>query len=512
MRARFEWHVFLILLLAVGVRLYQINQPMVDAWAWREADTAMIAENFYRKGFDLLHPRVHWGWADWGQGAPIPPAGEWEKGGYGYIGAEFPLVPALAAALYTIFGIQNWVGRLISVLLLCLSIPYFYALLRKLVSHRSSVVGTLVYAFVPLSVFMGRSFMPDAASLGFTVVALSLFIRWIEDERRRLAFWLSACTLSLAILVKPSAAIVGLPLLYLLWQRFGVRLFSVPRLYGFAMLASGPPIAWYVHMARVSCTHPPYHFFGSGGVGLVPLNSYGQMLERIVLAELTPLVAAVMLVGLVAGRSRGNYGRLFHVWLLAFTTFLVLVGDGNYRHPWYHAACVPIAGALVGLAYERVSPGSTGVWGRRGVALGTVLFLGLSSWLAVRATLPLFHPWGTDLMNLGLALREKAPTDAVPVFVSEGFPVAAYYWGGKSYLAYTPGGDKELITQLEAFRAAGATHYAIPSFSLWQLDNHPEFRDHLGRTAMVLDRGAYGVIYELSRSKRILSEDHSGNH
>jgi hypothetical protein len=35
-----------ILACGVGIRLFEISQPYVDAWSWRQADVAMIAENF----------------------------------------------------------------------------------------------------------------------------------------------------------------------------------------------------------------------------------------------------------------------------------------------------------------------------------------------------------------------------------------------------------------------------------------------------------------------------------
>jgi hypothetical protein len=45
-----------ILACGLGIRLIAISQPFIDAWSWRQADMAMIAENFYRRGFRLLYP------------------------------------------------------------------------------------------------------------------------------------------------------------------------------------------------------------------------------------------------------------------------------------------------------------------------------------------------------------------------------------------------------------------------------------------------------------------------
>jgi hypothetical protein len=46
-----------ILLLNVGLRLYKIDGPVADWHSWRQADTAAVARNFIKFGFDPLHPR-----------------------------------------------------------------------------------------------------------------------------------------------------------------------------------------------------------------------------------------------------------------------------------------------------------------------------------------------------------------------------------------------------------------------------------------------------------------------
>jgi len=80
--------------MGVALRLVEIQQPFVDAWSWRQADVAMIAENFYQHGFNIFYPQINWT-------GPAP----------GYVGTEFPVVAFIAALLYLIFGVQEWIGR-----------------------------------------------------------------------------------------------------------------------------------------------------------------------------------------------------------------------------------------------------------------------------------------------------------------------------------------------------------------------------------------------------------------
>src|SRR5512140_2161364 len=87
--------ILLLLCLGMGVslRLIEITRPFVGDWSWRQTDVAMIAENFYRNGFNIFYPQINW--------AGNSP---------GYVGTEFPLVPFLASLLYPLFGVHEWIG------------------------------------------------------------------------------------------------------------------------------------------------------------------------------------------------------------------------------------------------------------------------------------------------------------------------------------------------------------------------------------------------------------------
>ena len=49
---------FFILVLALGLRFYKINSSLADHHSWRQADTASVARNFIKEGFDFFHPRI----------------------------------------------------------------------------------------------------------------------------------------------------------------------------------------------------------------------------------------------------------------------------------------------------------------------------------------------------------------------------------------------------------------------------------------------------------------------
>src|SRR3954453_23648957 len=88
-----------IVLLAFAMRAQRIRQPLIDAYSWREASTAMMAENFYRHSWNVFLPAVNWV-------GPRP----------GYQGREFQITTYLAALCYTVLGEHDWIGRGIAIL------------------------------------------------------------------------------------------------------------------------------------------------------------------------------------------------------------------------------------------------------------------------------------------------------------------------------------------------------------------------------------------------------------
>src|SRR5881394_4228513 len=92
---------------AVTARLILIDQPYVDRWSWRQSDVAAIARNFEQNGFHFAYPQI-----DWAGNAP------------GYVGTEFPILPFVAAIIYKITGVQEWVGRIQSVLFFAAALPF----------------------------------------------------------------------------------------------------------------------------------------------------------------------------------------------------------------------------------------------------------------------------------------------------------------------------------------------------------------------------------------------------
>jgi len=479
-----------ILALGVSSRLLWISQPMLDHWSWREADVAMIAENFYRHGFHILYPQINWGGA-----AP------------GYVGTEFPLIPAIAALGYRLFGVRDWIGRLVSVLFFAASVPCLYRLVKRYSSPRAALVAVGVYSFAPLGVFASRSFMSDMASLSLSIAGLDLFAAWLVRKRDAWLLVAASLCVSLAILVKLPAAIIGLPLGAMAWEKYGRRLVGKRALWAFAGIALSAPLAWYTHAYLLSRAHFPYHFFGEGGIAVESLDWYLGIIQRTVMSGLTPIVCAAMLVGILwPAPARGWY--LFHWWLGGMLVFIVVAGPGN-RHEWYQLPLVPVAAAYAGLAYEGVRRKVEAFTvTKRPLWYGYVAFWGGLAALSYLAVAPLYGHQRPALWETGQELRRIIPPDALVIVADDGDPRAIYYSQRKGWHLLRngrfegyPEDDQEAIALLEQFRRKGAGYLAFPRDGFWWFDRYQGFKAYLDTHYERVSGTNASVIFDVTSSR-----------
>ena len=476
--------VIILLILAVTARLVLIDQPYVDRWSWRQSDVAAIARNFEQNGFHFAYPQI-----DWAGNAP------------GYVGTEFPILPFVAAICYKFVGVHEWIGRAQAVVFFAASLPFFFLFVREIFGEATAIWATFFYSFAPLNVFAGRSFMPDVPSLSLALIGLYFFLCWIKGERSTLLF-AAAIAISLALLIKLPSAVIGAPLLFLVWQKWRWNFLRQASLWFFAAIVIFPSVAWYWHAHQIAERFYPHHFFGEGGIQIENFSWYRGILFRIVTSSLTTILSILAITGLFV-TPRGRYTCIFHWWLAAMVLFVIVVGYGN-RHAWYQLPLVPVAAAFAGAACAFMQ--SKLVASRIAMASLSVLVASLFAILACLSVRPLYESSAAQLRAAGLELRKSAARNSLIVAADTGDPTIFYYaerhgWHFLEKDAMydgNPRDSQQAIVDLESLRSLGATHLVFTTNTFWWLEYYPEFARHVGLSATLMNATPQFKIYKLT--------------
>ena len=469
-------------IVAIAVRLIALDQPFTDTWSWRQSDVAAIARNYFQGGFHFASPQI-----DWAGDQP------------GYVGTEFPILPFFAALCYKVLGIHEWIGRVQGVIFFAISLPFFFLLVREILGEIAATWALIFYSFAPLNIMAGRCFMPDVPSLVLSLIGLYFFMRWI-DQNRSTAFFTAAIAISLSILIKLPSAIIGAPLATMAFQRFRFSAFRDFKLWLFAAITLVPAAIWYWHAYQISVAYYPHHFFGAGGIKIMPFGWYWQIAIEIPSLILTPVVFVLTIVGLYLARSKSE-ARPFYWWLVAMILSVIVIGYGN-RHPWYRLPLVPIAAVFAGFmcAFAATKISSTAV-----KITASICLMAASCMSSIVAARVFYAPKAVPFRDAGLALKNITPEDSLIAVADNGDPTVLYYGERKGWhflekdgIYYgDPDGSAPAIANLDELRNKGAKYLVFTSNTAWWLDLYPEFREYVHQNSALVVATPEFSIYRL---------------
>lgn len=335
----------IILLAAVIIRIINIFSPVSGWHSWRQSDTASIAVNFYENGYNILFPQILWGGSR-----------------TGYVESEFQIYPFIVSVLYSVLGVNDVWGRLVSVIFSVLTVYGLYLLVRKIINEETALWSALIYSILPLNIFYGRAFMPDAAMLMCSVYGLYFFYNWIGSGRA-IYFTLSGIFISLAALIKLPSLYLGLPLIYIAYQKYGFRLFGKFKLYILALFIFIPVILWYYHA---------HQLFLNGGSSF-GIWTYGQdkwgmfsllidpewyndiFFKSIAERHLTYPAFILFIWGLFIKRKHTNE-KLFDVWLIAVLIFIFIAAQAHRTQEYYTLPFTIPASVFIGKFFAKYLP------------------------------------------------------------------------------------------------------------------------------------------------------------
>lgn len=338
----------IILIIAFGLRLYKIDAPIADFHSWRQADTASVARNLERTGFNLLQPRY--------DDLTSLQSGMDNPNGYRFV--EFPIYNGLFAGLHSlfpVFSLEIW-GRLVAVFfsLLCIGALYYLALVEA--GRISAIFTAVTYACMPFFVYFSRVILPETPAVSLAILAILLlhFFTTAKAKKNKL-LWLSLSSISfaLALLIKPTAIFYGLPLLMLFIRTYKYSLPKQLHVVFYFICAVIPLILWRYYITSYPEGVPASNWLftqvntseGPKEIFMRPAFFRWMFYERLNNLIMGGYLSVFFILGLI--RKQKTYIPLSII-ASGFIYMFVFQG-GNVQHEYYQVILFPGIALAVGL-------------------------------------------------------------------------------------------------------------------------------------------------------------------
>ncbi len=410
---------FIILIMAFStmVRMVAITKPLLGNFSSYQTVWAMMARFMEQEGFrDLLNVKVN----------------VLVNGQPGLHLLSYPLASLVAAILHTLGGgsLDFW-GRFQAILFSVSSIPFFYHLVRRLGGDSVAKVSTFVYAFSPLNVIYGQSFMNEACALFFLLSGLYTLVAALAKEKTML-FILSGGLMGIAIFSRLHMGHLYLPIGYLFWKRFGIR-FPFNRKFIFYFLPSLIlPLAWYgyAHWASLRYDHIYYDLsmqqnFVKRGLteNLLSPVFYQNLFDNVGQLIFTPVGLGFFILGLFSSKNFPER-RLLGFWLASVFVYFIPLSDKVMHENFFTLPLVPVGAIYAGIGFEAATKGVAKAAGLRPVFACLFLLFSLRAFFNPLRAVP---EEDKNLLPVALEVQQIVPPEAILVAARGSAPDLLYY-------------------------------------------------------------------------------------
>lgn len=443
MKTKSSWVLAVILLAGFLARLYRVDEPLGDWHSWRQADTLAVTREYVKNGIDLLRPKY--------MDLSSIPSGRDNPKGWRMV--EFPVVNGLTALIVRGVGEMGdlviW-GRMVSIIFSLGSIVFLYLIARRFSGERTALISATVFALLPYNIYFSRTILPEVPLVFFSLAAIYFSVPPAN-------FWLSAGSAAMALLLKPYAIFLGLPILYLGWKHEnlpGRRLNKFVKLFVWAVVVLMPFLLWRVWITQFSEGIPAFTWLLNGN-GIRFKGAFFRWIFADRIGRLILGYWGLIPFGLgLAIKPNQKEGWFYHWWLLGILGYLVIFATGNVQHDYYQIIAVPIIAIFVakGIEFLFSPPKVFSKYISLLIVFCSLLFALAFGWFHIRDYFNINHP---EIVEAGRAADKVLAADA---------KVVAPYDGDTAFLFQTNRKGWSIGGGIEDKVSKGATHYVSVRF------------------------------------------------
>jgi len=340
--------IIFILLTALILRLYKIDSPLADFHSWRQTDTAAVARNFIRSGFDLLHPRFD----------DLSSIQSGIENPEGYRMVEFPLYNFLFAILYKLFPILSLeiFGRLVSIFFTLITITIIYYLIFKEFNRRVAFFSSFIFAVMPFFVFYTRVVLPEPTALSLGMISIFFLYKFSQIKNKLLTIFyyvISVLFFSLSILVKPTMIFYSLPLIYIFFKKDSFYFLEKFYFYLYFFISFLPFILWRFYILNYPQGIPANEWLinsinttsGLKNIFFRPSFFRWIFFERINILILGGYLTTFFVIGIII-KTKKLLPLFFY---LSSLLYLFVFQGGNVQHEYYQTLILPTVSLSTGI-------------------------------------------------------------------------------------------------------------------------------------------------------------------
>jgi 4-amino-4-deoxy-L-arabinose transferase-like glycosyltransferase len=482
----------LLLVLALGIRLFDLTDPPNDFYLVRQYRSMLIARGMY---FANLESAPAWqrgiAVAQW-QGEPL---------------IEPPIMETLAALTYRLAGEQWWIGRIYASLFWVLGGLAVYLLAREMLMQEGGLVALAHYLFVYFGILAGRAIQPDPLMVSLTAWALFALYRWEARRAWPAALWAGALT-GLAILVKSVAVfpLLGAAAGLVLARGAFEQTRRDKQVWCVAALAALPSVLFYIYGVFLVGTLGGQFALRFFPEMLLDPGFYARWIETAI-SVVDHWALLIALVGVFLFRTRAQRGMAVGLWIgylaygLAFPYYFI-------THTYYHLPLIPIVSlGLIPAAdltlRQLAAQSKSWVW-RAGFIAILLLGVGVKMWDArVALVRQDFHHEIAYWRQLGEEIGHE--TKVVELSGDYGVRLAYFGWiDGSEWPLTADTRLRQLAGQSQpdfaaafAEKTSGKDVFVVTSLSEWE--NQTDLQQYVTAHYPLIGQGDGYLIFDLRR-------------
>ncbi len=423
---------FALLLAGFLLRLYRFDGPVADWHSWRQADTSAVSRNFAQNGFDILYPRF--------DDLSNVPSGIYDNP-EGYRFVEFPIYNILQAGSFMLFGqltIEQW-GRLVSIFASLFSAAFIYLIVKRRLNLLSGLMAAFFFLFLPFNIFYSRTILPDPLMVAFILGAIYFFDLWINKDLRLKIYdvrFLTALAFTIgAFLIKPFAAFFMLPMVYVVFEKFGFAFLKKWQLWFFAIIALLPFGLWRVWMQQYPAGIPQSSWLFNGS----DIRFRGAFFHWIFARRVGELILGywglfIFVFGILISNKKNDL--YFLSFILSSLVYIFVVATGNVQHSYYQIPIIPSIAIFLGIGSAYLINPSKEYFSKFKTIPVFIVCLSLMfafSWFSVRDYFNINNP---SIVIAGQAVDKLIPKNAKVVALYDGDTAFLYQTKRKGWASF----------------------------------------------------------------------------